>query len=180
MSLLPTRYYVCYLGIEWIQLELINTLQSFGIDLLEGDPIFDSFKDVNFLHDIKGALREVSLPGDCHLGLVPALGRLLVLRVGEHYEWYPQPLYLLSGQTVEGPLLLEVVVLESVVVPDHQEPELEHVDQVHLGDAEHVHHRHRDVHIDRDNSGGRVIEIKRSNLLVVVILHHQHSAAVLV
>ena len=76
--------------------------------MLESYDIVHSFKDVDFLHDMERALREASLPGDGHLGLVPALGGLLVLRVGEHYEWYPQPLYLLSGQTVEGPLLLEV------------------------------------------------------------------------
>ena len=169
-----------YLSVERIKLKLVNTFKALRIDLLESYDIVHSFKDVDFLHDMERALLEASLPGDGHLGLVPALGGLLVLRVGEHYKWYPQPLYLLSGQTVEGPLLLEVVVLESVVVPDHQEPELEHIDQVHLGDAEHVHHRHRDVHIDRNNSGGSIIIVKWSNLLVVVILHHQHLAAILI
>ena len=131
-----------YLSVKRIKLELVNTFKALRIDLLESYDVIMSFKDVYFLHDMVGALSKVPLPSDGDLCFIPALCGLLILCVGEHYEWYPQPLDLLSGQTVEGPLLLEVVVLESVVVPDHQEPELEYIDKIHLGDAEHVHHRH--------------------------------------
>ena len=67
-----------------------------------------------------------------------------------------------------------------VVIPDHKESELQDIDKVSLGYAEDVHHSHRDVDIDRDHNAAHRVKVKRGNLLVVVILHNQHSTAILI
>ena len=51
-----------YLGIEWVQVELIKTFESFGIHLLKCHPVLISIKHINLLHHIHAALGEVALP----------------------------------------------------------------------------------------------------------------------
>ena len=79
-----------YLCVKRIKLELVDTLECLGVNLLEGDPVLRALKDVDLLHDIQSALSEVALPGDRHLRLVIPLGGLLVLCVGKHNKRDPE------------------------------------------------------------------------------------------
>ena len=79
-----------YLCVKWVELQLINTFECLGVDLLEGDPVLCSLEDVDLLHDMDRALSEVPLPGDGHLSLVVPLSGLLVLSVGEHNKGNPE------------------------------------------------------------------------------------------
>ena len=67
-----------------------------------------------------------------------------------------------------------------VVIPDHKESELKYVDKVSLGYAEDIHHSHRDVDRDRDHRAAHRVKVKGGNLLVIVILHNQHSTVILI
>ena len=51
-----------YLGIEWVQVELIKTFESFGIHLLKCHSVLTSVKDIDLLHHVHAALSEVALP----------------------------------------------------------------------------------------------------------------------
>ncbi len=79
-----------YLCVKRIKLELVDTLECLGVDLLEGDPVLRALKDVDLLHDIQSALSEVALPGDRHFRLIISLGGLLVLCVGKHNKRDPE------------------------------------------------------------------------------------------
>ena len=78
------------MSVKWVKLELIDTLECLGVDLLESDPVLAALEDVDLLHDLDPALSEVPLPGDGHLGLIIPLGRLLVLSVGKHNKGNPE------------------------------------------------------------------------------------------
>lgn len=73
-----------------------------------------------------------------------------------------------------------MTTITPVVIPDHKESELQDIDKVSLGNAEDVHHSHRDVDIDRDHRAAYRVKVKGGNLLVVVIFHNQHSTAILI
>ena len=79
-----------YLCVKRIKLELVDTLECFGVDLLECDSVLCPLEDVYLLHDVQPALCEVALPGDGHLGLVIPLGGLLVLCIGENNKGDPK------------------------------------------------------------------------------------------
>ena len=78
------------MSVKWVKLELIDTLECFGVDLLECDSVLCPLEDVDLLHDVQPALSEVALPGDGHLGLVIPLGGLLVLCIGKNNKGDPQ------------------------------------------------------------------------------------------
>ena len=79
-----------YLCVKRIKLELVDTLECFGVDLLECDSVLCPLEDVDLLHDVQPALCEVALPGDGHLGLVIPLGGLLVLCIGKNNKGDPE------------------------------------------------------------------------------------------
>ena len=79
-----------YLGVKWVELELVFTLELLGVQLLESHPVVAPFEDVDFLLDVLRALSETSLPGHGHFSLVLAHRGLAVLRVLEYNKGNPQ------------------------------------------------------------------------------------------
>ena len=78
------------MSVKWIKLELIDTFECLGVNLLKCDPIFHPFKDVDLLHDIDPTFSEVSLPSNGHLRLIIPLGGLLVFSVGKNNKGDPE------------------------------------------------------------------------------------------
>ena len=61
-----------------------------GVNLLECDLVLPPSEDVDFVHEVVGALCKVSLPGDGDLGVVVSLGELAILCIRKHSEWNPE------------------------------------------------------------------------------------------
>ena len=169
-----------FLGVERIELKEINTFKFLGVNLLKCDLVVGPLEYVDFFHHLQGALSEGPLLGDGHLRVVVTLGGLAVLCVRKDNKRDPKSVNLSPVKTVEGPRHFEVVELESVIKPDHDESELEDKDEVLLRDAEHVHHREGNIDIDWDHLGLDVVKCKGGNFSVVSTLHHQHLTVVLI
>ena len=98
-------------------MQLINTFELLGVNLLKDDPIGPALKDVDLLWDRFVTSDKLALPQQSQLGVLGAFGGFVVLRVLEDEIGNPEFVVLFKGESVGTPLLLQIVVLDPVVVP---------------------------------------------------------------
>ena len=87
------------------------------LHLFKGDSVELALKDIDLLHIVILAPDEVALPSESQLCILGARRRLVLLGVVKNQERNPQPLYVFKRQSVLGPSLLQVQILDTVVIP---------------------------------------------------------------
>ena len=58
-----------YLGVKGVELQLVGALEGLGVDLLKGDPVELTLKDVDLLNIVISAPNIVTLPCQCQFSV---------------------------------------------------------------------------------------------------------------
>ena len=84
-----------YLGVKGVELQLVGALEGLGVDLLKGDPVKLTLKDVDLLNVVIRAPNVVALPRQRQLSVFCTLSRRY--RQKSNRSWIA-PLLLHSSQ----------------------------------------------------------------------------------
>ena len=118
-----------YLGVKGIALQLILTLERPGVSLVHGQTILSSVKDLDFVHFLKSWPGEVALSCDrhicCPLPVFPQPCDFFLVGVVVHYSRKPYGIDIIGCESIQGSLLLQVLVFHSILFPTQGDLELQ-------------------------------------------------------